>query len=254
MFAPAASTLSHLRLGVNIDHVATLRQVRGTTYPDVIEAARGAMAAGADGITVHLRIDRRHIQEADLIALANLAQTPVNLEIALSDEMLAIAEYMEPTNACLVPERRAELTTEGGLDVAAQAPAIAAAITRLGKVGIRTALFIDPEPAQIEAAAANGARYIELHTGRYAQAADEAMRMAELQRLAQAASQARALKMEVHAGHGLTTANVAPIAALREVSELNIGHAIVARALFVGLDAAVREMRAAMDAARQEIK
>lgn len=239
-----------IRLGINVDHVATLRQARGTQYPDVVAAARCAMQAGADSITVHLREDRRHIQDADVEQLTALAATPVNLEMAVTDEMLAIAERLRPRDACLVPERREELTTEGGLDVASQRARIADAVARLRAAGIQPALFIDPEPAQIEAAAASGANHIELHTGTFAEASDETTHAAELQRLAAAARQAADLGLEVHAGHGLRTDNVAPIAALRPVVELNIGHSIVARAIFVGLARAVTEMRAAMNRAR----
>lgn len=247
-----AQTPSPIRLGINIDHVATLRQARGTTYPDVIEAARCAMDAGADSITVHLREDRRHIQDKDVMALIELANTPINLEMAVTDEMLSIAEYLEPGYACFVPERRQELTTEGGLDVASQVERIKTAISRLRIARVRPALFIDPDPVQIEAAAATGARQVELHTGCFADAPNEATRTAELQRLTDAVAQARALKLEVHAGHGLNVANVAAIAAMPAVVELNIGHAIVARAVFIGLAAAVTEMRDAMIAARSK--
>lgn len=243
-----------IRLGINVDHVATLRQARGTGYPDVVAAARLAMQAGADSITVHLREDRRHIQDADVEALTALDETPVNLEMAVTDEMLAIAERLRPRDACFVPERRQELTTEGGLDVATQTGHINEAVIRMRSVGIQTALFIDPDPDQVEAAAACGATHIELHTGTFADATDATARQAELERLARAAQQATELGLEVHAGHGLHTDNVAPIAALTPVVELNIGHSIVARALFVGLAAAVNEMRAAMDQARAERK
>lgn len=248
--AQAAVPVPPIRLGINVDHVATLRQARGTDYPDVVAAARCAMAAGADSITVHLREDRRHIQDADVAALTALDATPVNLEMAITDEMLAIAERRRPRDACFVPEKRQELTTEGGLDVASQLERVAAAVARMQAAGIQAALFIDPEPAQIEAAAASGAHHIELHTGTFADAPDAATRDAELARLGAAARQAIGLGLEVHAGHGLHTDNVAAIAALAPVVELNIGHSIVARAVFVGLAEAVREMRAAMQRAR----
>jgi len=245
--APAPAPI---RLGLNIDHVATLRQVRGTDYPDVIEAARCVMAAGADSITVHLRVDRRHIQDADIDILTGIDDMPINLEMAVTEEMLAIAEQRRPTYVCLVPETREELTTEGGLDVTAQPDDIAAAVKRLRAAGIRTSLFIDPDPVQIDAAAASGADHVELHTGTYAQADNDSTREHELARVTQAAGQAAELGLEVHAGHGLHTGNVTPIAALAPVVELNIGHAVIARALFVGLPAAVAEIRAAMNRAR----
>lgn len=238
-----------IRLGINIDHVATLRQARGTSYPDVIAAARCAMAAGADSITVHLREDRRHIQDADVETLTGMRETPVNLELAVTDEMLAVAERLRPLHACFVPERREELTTEGGLDVTAQPQRIRDAVARLREAGIQPALFIDPDAAQIGAAADSGAGHVELHTGQFADAPDDSARADEFERLAQAAAQAASLGLEVHAGHGLHTGNVAPVAELVPVVELNIGHAIIARAVFVGLAAAVTEMREAMAAA-----
>lgn len=246
----APVTPEPIRLGINVDHVATLRQARGTAYPDVIEAAQQAIAAGADSITVHLREDRRHIQDADVATLTGMAKLPVNLEMAVTDEMLAIAEHLRPRDACFVPEKREELTTEGGLDVTAQPERIAHAVDRLRQAGIQPALFIDPDPAQIEAAATSGAGHIELHTGRFADAPDETTRTGELERLIQAATQAASLGLEVHAGHGLHTGNVQPIAELKPVVELNIGHAIIARAVFVGLPAAVSEMREVMTKAR----
>ncbi len=243
--------LAPIRLGVNVDHVATLRQARGTPYPDVVAAARCAMNAGADSITVHLREDRRHIQDADVEEMVAIADLPVNLEMALTDEMLAIAERLRPRDACFVPERRAELTTEGGLDVASQTARVREAIARMRAAGIYAALFIDPDADQIQAAADCGAAHIELHTGAYADAKHDAQRDAELDRIARAAHRAAELGLEVHAGHGLHTANVGPIAALAPVVELNIGHALVARAVFVGLAEAVTEMRLAMTRARQ---
>lgn len=244
------TTAATVRLGINVDHVATLRQARGTNYPDVVTAARCALDAGADSITVHLREDRRHIQDADVEQLIALDDTPVNLEMAVTDEMLAIAERLRPRDACFVPEKREELTTEGGLDVASQVGRVGNAVARLRAVGVQTALFIDPDAEQIEAAAASSARHIELHTGTFADAPCDLDRTDELERLQRAAKQAVGLGLEVHAGHGLNTGNVAPIALLEPVVELNIGHSIVARAVFVGLPQAVTEMRAAMDQAR----
>ena len=243
-----------LRLGVNVDHVATLRQARGTTYPDVAAAARSAMAAGADSITVHLREDRRHIQDADVEALTAAGDVPVNLEMALTAEMLDIADRLKPRDACLVPERREELTTEGGLDVAGQVEAVRDAVTRLQGAGIHTALFIDPDTAQIDAAAEAGAQVIELHTGAYADAAEGGERDAQFERIESAADHAQSLGIEVHAGHGLTTDNVGPIAAIEAIVELNIGHALIADAVFIGIAEAVREMRAAMDSGRRALR
>lgn len=238
-----------IRLGVNIDHVATLRQARGTAYPDIVRAARAALAGGARGITVHLREDRRHIQDADVEALVNLPGVVLNLEMAVTDSMLAIAERLCPPHACLVPEKREELTTEGGLDVAGQPAAVAAACRRLAAAGIRASLFIDPDPAQIEAAVVAGAPAVELYTGAYADASDAA-RESELVRLREAAAAADAAGLEVHGGHGLNLDNVASIAAIPELVELNIGHAIVADAVFIGLEQAVAAMDRAMQAAR----
>ena len=241
---------SQLELGVNIDHVATLRQQRGTRYPDPVHAALIAEQAGADNITLHLREDRRHIQERDVRALRSLLATRMNLEMAAAEPMLAFACEMQPADCCLVPERRAELTTEGGLDVRGALGPIRAACTRLAAAGIRVALFIDPEPDQIDAAAAAGAGVIELHTGEYA-AASGALQAQELERLRVAARHGIARRLEVHAGHGLNYRNVGPVAAIQEITELNIGHAIVAQAVFEGLAAAVREMRAQMQRARR---
>ncbi|MGE3482986.1 MAG: pyridoxine 5'-phosphate synthase, partial [Gammaproteobacteria bacterium] len=223
------------RLGVNIDHVATLRQQRHTRYPDPVLAAVLAEQAGADGITLHLREDRRHIQERDVRILMQLVQTRVNLEMAATAEMIAFACELRPACCCLVPERREELTTEGGLDVAGQQVRIAEACQRLATAGIEVSLFIEPEVVQIEAARAVGAPTIELHTGVYADTHDGGSSGAELARLAAAASHGHGLGLKVNAGHGLHYRNVEPVARLPEIHELNIGHAIVAQALFVGI-------------------
>ncbi len=238
-------------LGVNIDHVATLRQARGTRYPDPVQAAMEAQHAGADAITIHLREDRRHIHERDVELLGSVLQVRMNLEMAVTDAMLAVAERIRPADCCFVPERRQELTTEGGLDVAAQLDAISAACKRLEGVGVRASLFIDPDPRQIETAREAGATVIEIHTGRYADAADPGTRERELQRIVAAARLAAGRGLRVHAGHGLNYQNVGPIAAIAEVEELNIGHAIVARAVFGGLAEAVREMKRLMLEARR---
>jgi pyridoxine 5-phosphate synthase len=240
---------SGISLGVNIDHVATLRQARRGRYPDPVHAALAAETAGADSITLHLREDRRHIQDHDVRTLRGLLQTRMNLELAVTEEMLAITAEIRPPDCCLVPERREEITTEGGLDVAAQAARIRDASTYLRQAGVRVALFIDPDPQQVEAAAHAGAPVIELHTGAYAEAAG-ATAATELERLRAAARLGASLGLEVHAGHGLNYRNVHPVAALREIVELNIGHALIAHALFVGLPTAVREMKALMVAAR----
>ena len=242
-------TSGGISLGVNIDHVATLRQARRGRYPDPVQAALAAETAGADSIVLHLREDRRHIQDHDVRSLRGLLQTRMNLELAVTDEMLAITAAVRPADCCLVPERRQEITTEGGLDVAAQAARIRDATTYLRQAGVRVALFIDPEPHQVEAAARAGAPVIELHTGTYAEAAG-ATAATELERLRAAARLGASLGLEVHAGHGLNYRNVQPVAALPEIVELNIGHALIAHALFVGLPAAVREMKALMAAAR----
>ncbi|MGA8203868.1 MAG: pyridoxine 5'-phosphate synthase [Woeseiaceae bacterium] len=236
-------------LGVNIDHVATLRQARGTPYPEPARAVVLAEEAGADSITVHLREDRRHIQDADLVAIRRVMRTHMNLEMAVTPEMLAIAADARPSDCCFVPERREELTTEGGLDVASQADKIGAACARLAEAGIRVSLFIDPEPAQLEAAVAAGAPVVELHTGRYADAGD-ADKAAELRRIVDAARYGSELGLTIHAGHGLHYGNVAAIARIPEIVELNIGHAIVAQAVFDGLSAAVGEMKRLMTEAR----
>ncbi|HEY9149638.1 MAG TPA: pyridoxine 5'-phosphate synthase [Gammaproteobacteria bacterium] len=238
-------------LGVNIDHVATLRQARGTRYPDPIQAAIESETAGADSITLHLREDRRHIQERDVEMLKDILLTRMNLEMAVTDEMLAIAERIRPADCCLVPERREELTTEGGLDVAAQASRMRDACTRLAVAGIRVSLFIDADPAQVRASAEAGAPCIEIHTGQYADAVSAEAREAEYRRIVAAVELGTELGLQVNAGHGLNYQNVMPIAALTHVRELNIGHAIVARALFTGLREAVAEMKRLMVEARR---
>jgi pyridoxine 5-phosphate synthase len=239
-----------IHLGVNIDHVATLRQARGMRYPDPVQAAIEVEQAGADSVTLHLREDRRHIQERDVEMLKDILLTRMNLEMAVTDGMLAIAERIQPADCCLVPERREELTTEGGLDVVAQRARIKDACARLAAVGSRVSLFIDADPAQIEAAAACGAPCIEIHTGHYADLPAGPQREAEYKRIVQAVEIGVRCGLTVHAGHGLNYQNVQPIAALAPIRELNIGHAIIARALFTGLHAAVREMKALMLQAR----
>ena len=239
-----------IKLGVNIDHVATLRQARGTLYPDPIQAALEAEHAGADAITLHLREDRRHIQERDVEMLRRILQTRMNLEMAVTPEMVEYATRIRPHECCLVPERRAELTTEGGLDVVAHRRAITDACARLAQAGVRVSLFIDADERQIAAAAQTGAPVIEIHTGHYANAAHAGACTAELTRIEQALRQAQGLGLQVNAGHGLHYHNVQAIAALPGIAELNIGHAIVARAVFSGLQAAVREMKRCMLEAR----
>ena len=229
-------------LGVNIDHVATVRQARGTQYPSVVEAAALAERAGADSITVHLREDRRHIQDADVSRLCADTQTRVNLEMAVTEEMLAIALKHRPADVCLVPEKREELTTEGGLDVTANPDAIKEAVQRLGEAGIRVSLFIDPDSEQLDAARSSGAPVVELHTGTYADASG-ATQAEELQRLHDACLFGHSLGLQINAGHGLHLENVQPVARLPHMTELNIGHSIIARAIFVGLEQAVREMK-----------
>lgn len=231
---------SRVLLGVNIDHVATLRQARGTRYPDPVKAALDAEEAGADGITLHLREDRRHIQERDVRLLRDLLQTRMNLEVALTPEMLAFAQEIRPEHVCLVPERREELTTEGGLDVLGQVQRIRDAIAALPASEV--SLFIDPDLQQIQAAKDSSAPVIELHTGRYAEAETQEAQAHELQRLARAVEFATGLGLVVNAGHGLHYHNVQPIAALPGINELNIGHAIVAQAVFVGFKQAVKDM------------
>ncbi len=232
-----------IQLGVNIDHVATLRQARGTRYPDPVEAARLAENAGADSITVHLREDRRHIQERDVRLLHSVLQTRMNLEMAASNEMLKFACELQPQDCCLVPEHRQELTTEGGLDVCVQHKSLASVCAQLMDAGVRVALFIDPDQEQIEAAASLRVSVVELHAGRYADATDSRVQAEELHRLREATQLALQRRLEVHAGHGLHYHNVIPVAAIPGVTELNIGHAIVSRALMVGLTTAVMEMK-----------
>ncbi|HEV2271792.1 MAG TPA: pyridoxine 5'-phosphate synthase [Steroidobacteraceae bacterium] len=242
-------TRSHIALGLNIDHVATLRQARRGREPDPVQAALLAEMAGADSITLHLREDRRHIQDFDVRALKGLLKTRMNLEMAVAEEILQIAAQLRPEDVCFVPERRQEVTTEGGLDVVEQEARMKEATGRLVGQGIRVSLFIDPEPAQVEAAARIGAPAIELHTGPYAEARGAA-KATELERLVQCARLGAGLGLEVHAGHGLNYHNVQPVAAIAEIVELNIGHAIISRAVFAGLAAAVRDMKTLMTAAR----
>lgn len=244
------SLLSPMRLGVNVDHVATLRQARGTIYPDPVEAGRIALAAGASSITVHLREDRRHIQDRDVAALVASDRARINLEMATTPSMLALACKLKPAFVCLVPEKREELTTEGGLDVAGQLASVGAACARLKKAGIAVALFIDADPRQLKAAIATGAPHLEIHTGHYADKRGQAQ-AAELRRITAFAKAAHKAGLEVHAGHGLTVANVAPIARIPQIVELNIGHSIVARSVFIGLPAAVAEIRRAIDEGRR---
>lgn len=229
---------SAIRLGVNIDHVATIRNARGGTYPDPVAAALLAIQAGADGITAHLREDRRHIRDKDLQRLRAEIAAPLNMEMAATEEMVGIALGLRPHACCLVPERREELTTEGGLNVAGQLETLTPKVQKLAQAGIRVSLFIDPSPAQIEAAAKTGAQVVELHTGAYAEGKAE-----ELERLRAAATQAAALGLEIHAGHGLTFENVGPIASLPELRELNIGHFLIGQAIFDGLAAVVQNMK-----------
>ena len=240
--------MTHVRLGVNIDHVATLRQQRHTDYPDLGEAIRRVEAAGADGITMHLREDRRHVQLRDVERARRQARGTLNLEMAATREMLDVAERVRPDFCCLVPERREELTTEGGLDLAGGADRIREACARLKEAGIQVSLFIEPSPEAVDAAVELGASIVELHTGPYANAAEPAAREAELERLASVAQSARE-RLTVNAGHGLHRDNVGPVAAIPGMNELNIGHAIVCRAVMVGLEAAVREVREAMGTA-----
>ncbi len=233
-----------IKLGVNIDHVATIRQARGTKYPSVVQAALRAEQSGADSITLHLREDRRHMQDADIFALRPLLQTKMNLEVAVTDEMIGIAAQVKPQDVCLVPERREERTTEGGLDVLAHFNKVDAAYKKLAENGIRVSLFIGPDLNQIEAAKKIGVAVIELHTGTFADAVDDVAKSIELARIKQAVNYAKKLGLVVNAGHGLHYHNVHEIAAIAGIEELNIGHAIVAHALFVGWDEAVREMKA----------
>ncbi len=240
---------ARLRLGVNIDHVATIRNARGGRYPDPLRAAHIAAEAGADGITAHLREDRRHISDGDIERLSEEIDLPLNLEIAATPEMLAIALRHRPHAVCLVPEKRRELTTEGGLDAAAGKDQLVSYVTALGEAGIRVSLFIDPETVQVEAAKALGAPVVELHTGSYCDASGGAVAH-ELGRLAQAAEKARGLGLECHAGHGLSYDTVGPVSAISTIVELNIGHFLVGEAVFSGLDGAIKHMRFLMDEAR----
>ena len=239
------SDSNNLELGINIDHVATLRNARGTVYPDPLKAAHLAEVAGADLITLHLREDRRHIKDADLIALRPLIQTRMNLECAVTPEMINIACQVQPQDVCLVPEKREEVTTEGGLDVIGHFEVVKAATTQLKAAGIQVSLFIDPEERQIQAAKDVGATVVELHTGRYADLAGDQQKQ-ELERIRKAAQFGKSIGMRVNAGHGLHEGNVIPVAAIAELSELNIGHAIVAEALFKGWQKAITDMKALM--------
>lgn len=239
----------HLRLGVNIDHVATVRNARGSGYPDPVRAALVAAEAGADGITAHLREDRRHITDDDIARLSERLPIPLNLEMAATDEMLAIATRHRPHAACIVPEKREERTTEGGLDAAGGHNHLAPMVRELAAANIRVSLFIEPDAAQIDAAIRLGAPVVELHTGRYAELSGDAQ-AEELRRLSDAAALAAKNGIEVHAGHGLTFDNVQPIAAIPQLAELNIGHFLIGEAIFDGLGPVVRRMRALMDAAR----
>lgn len=238
--------MSKILLGVNIDHIATLRNARGTTYPDPVFAAALAEQAGADGITIHLREDRRHIKDQDVEILRQTIKTRMNLEMAVTEEMVAVACRVKPQFVCLVPENRREVTTEGGLDVAGQLDKVRSAVQRIAAVGTQVSLFIDADKAQIDAAATCGAPYIEIHTGRYADATNELQQREELERIKSAAAYAHQKGLQVNAGHGLHYHNVQAIAAIPEMVELNIGHSIIGRAVFTGLDEAVREMKRLM--------
>ncbi|NBU83821.1 MAG: pyridoxine 5'-phosphate synthase [Sphingomonadaceae bacterium] len=240
----------HLRLGVNIDHVATIRNARGGNHPDPLRAAQIVEGAGGDGITVHLREDRRHIRDADLDTLMRETRLPINLEMAATDEMLDIALRHKPHAACIVPERRAERTTEGGLDAAGLHNQLAPIVTRLTDAGIRVSLFIEPDARQIEAAIRLGAPVVELHTGKYAHASGPDLAV-ELRRISEAAALAARNGIEPHAGHGMTFENVGPVAAIPQLAELNIGHFLIGEAIFIGLSEAIRQMRVHMDAARE---
>lgn len=244
------TSIAVLRLGVNVDHVATLRQARGTQYPDPVEAALIAASAGADSITVHLREDRRHIQDHDVERVIRRSPVPINFEMGVTDEMLDIACQLKPQYACLVPEKREEKTTEGGLDVAGNLATVRAACAQLMAAGIVPALFIDPDPAQLAATLQAGAPQVEIHTGRYCDATTDAARAEELLLIRNFARIAHEAGLEVHAGHGLSAENVGPIAAIAEIVELNIGHALISRAVFIGLPAAVAELRRRMREAR----
>jgi len=244
--------MNPIYLGLNIDHVATLRQARGTRYPDPIKAALDAEMAGADSITLHLREDRRHIQDEDVARISAVRQTKVNLEMAATEEMVNIACQFRPEDVCLVPEKREELTTEGGLDVASQMPWLTEVCAKLAEASCRVSLFIDPDEKQIEAAKEVGAPVIELHTGTYAELKKPAEVNAEIERIRHAAEYAHRLGLVVNAGHGLHYHNVQPIAAMKEIEELNIGHAIIAQAVYSGLPEAIREMKRLMVESRQQ--
>jgi pyridoxine 5-phosphate synthase len=241
-----------LRLGVNIDHVATIRNARGGLHPDPVRAAVAAASAGADGITAHLREDRRHITERDIERLMVEIDLPLNLEMAATSEMLAIALRHRPHAACIVPERREERTTEGGLDVAGNREALAPMIRDLSAAGIRVSLFINPDPVQLDAAVEVGAPVVELHTGAYCDAETDASRAHEFERILLAAAHAETIGLECHAGHGLSFDTVAPVAAIPTIVELNIGHFLIGEAIFGGLDGTIRRMRALMDRARAD--
>ena len=241
-----------IRLGVNIDHVATLRQARGVDYPDPVQAAFKAIKGGADSITLHLREDRRHIQDTDVFTFKATLNVPMNLEMAATEPMIAIAESVQPAHVCLVPEKRTEITTEGGLDVVSQIPWMTDVCARLAESNIIVSLFIDPEKSQIDAARKCGALIVALHTSTYAQAVDVDDVRTQLKRITDAAEYANQLQLTVNAGHGLHTQNVQPIAAIPVINELNIGHYIVARAMFVGIQRAVEEIKALMLAAREQ--
>lgn len=242
--------MTPLRLGFNVDHVATLRNARGEAYPCPVEAAHLAIAHGADGITAHLREDRRHIRDADMHRLRAEVAAPLNFEMAATAEMVAIALAVRPHACCLVPERRAEVTTEGGLDVVGHAASLRPMVAELAAAGIRVSLFVDPDPAQLDAAVAMGAPVVELHTGSYAHAWGAAAGQGELERLQAAAAHAARIGLECHAGHGLTFGNVGPVAAIATLAELNIGHFLVSHAVFDGLPATIARMRALMAAAQ----
>lgn len=245
--------MAEIHLGVNVDHIATLRQARGTNYPDPAHAAAVAEHAGASGITIHLREDRRHIVDRDVYTMAKTIQTRMNLEMAVTDEMIAIAQEVKPEFVCLVPEKREELTTEGGLDVKGQLDKVTDAVTRLAAAGIKVSLFIDADEEQIDAALATKAPYIEIHTGHYADASSDEQQAAELEKIVAGVKYAANKGIIVNAGHGLHYHNVKPIAEIPEIYELNIGHAIIARAAIDGLEQAVRDMKRLMNEARQGI-
>lgn len=244
--------IKEILLGVNIDHIATLRQARGTRYPDPVQAAILAEEAGADGITLHMREDLRHIQPRDVKLIKEILQTRMNFEMAVTDSMLKFAEDIKPEHCCFVPEKREELTTEGGLDVIGNQKTVRSGVQRMKAMGCEVSLFIDPDLKQIEASADSGAEAVELHTGCYADASSESESREELERIKQAAEYAAKLNLIVNAGHGLHYHNVLPIARIKELHELNIGHAIIARALFIGLKEAVQDMRRLMVEARMQ--